>query len=433
MIEIAHGRRSHMQRVLDDANFELPREMGPARCRVQILRENDRTIVLLTQRIGSTDGRSLTNAAEDFAQTLRDIYFPDASRLPSFISRYVRDGAPEEWLEETDDWIQLTTVFDAKGRVDWTGIDAEDRQMLHLFALRSATVQQVQVDYLDAHARLAELEAAKARESSITLQHSLLTPPPEPNHLHLVVRYQPAAQDLEIGGDWYDAFLTKDGATTLVIGDVTGHDHHAAAAMGQLRGLIRAIAFDSGQPPARVLERTDEAIRGLNLGSAATATAIVARIEQSRADRLEGIRAVRWSNAGHLHPILIRANGSIEVLNRKNDLLLGILPDVERTEHELELNPLDTLFFYTDGLIERRHTPLSQSIAALVEALQDAHTRTLDELADHVLATLAPGEADDDVALVIVRPYPEDEPRPAEAGPTRNIPSSLEDPADSTH
>ena len=123
-----------MQRVLDDANFELPQEMGPARCRVQILRQNDRSIVLLTQRIGSTDGRSLANAAEDFAQTLRDRYFPDANCLPSFISRYVRDGAPEEWLEEADDWIQLMTVFDANGRVDWTGLDAEDRQVLHLFA-----------------------------------------------------------------------------------------------------------------------------------------------------------------------------------------------------------------------------------------------------------------------------------------------------------
>ncbi len=289
-------------------------------------------------------------------------------------------------------------------------------------ALRSATVQQVHVDYLDARSRVLELETARAREASIALQQSLLTPPPEPDHLHLVVRYQPAAQDLEIGGDWYDAFLTKDGATTLVIGDVTGHDHHAAAAMGQLRGLIRAIAYDSGQPPARVLERTDDAIKGLNLGAGSTATVVLARIEQSRADRLQGMRTVRWANAGHPHPILIRANGTIEILNRKNDLLLGVLPDALRAEHEIELHPKDTLFFYTDGLIERRHTPLSQSTATLIDALHDAHIRTLDDLADHVLTALAPGQAADDVALVLVRPYPEDRPRPTEAGPQSNIP-----------
>ena len=71
------------------------------------------------------------------------------------------------------------------------------------------------------------------------LQRSLLTEPPQPDHGEIAVRYLPAAEAARVGGDWYDAFLQPGGATMLVIGDVVGHDTEAAAAMGQLRGLLR--------------------------------------------------------------------------------------------------------------------------------------------------------------------------------------------------
>lgn len=292
-------------------------------------------------------------------------------------------------------------------------------------ALRAATTQEAQVAYHDARARVLELENERTQESSLVLQESMLTAPPEPDHLHVVVRYHPAADDLAVGGDWYDAFLTKDGAITLVVGDVTGHDHRAAATMGQLRGLIRAIAYDSGVGPAGVLERADDAIAGLNLGSGATATAVLARIEQTDSDAHHGKRTVRWTNAGHPYPIIVRAGGTVEVLARKNDLLLGIVPQTRRTEHTIDIDNGDTLFIYTDGLIERRHTEMRQSMDVLVAALEDAHLKPLEELANHILATLTPERVDDDVAFVLVRPFPEDQPRPAEAGPNQNIPAPL--------
>lgn len=284
-------------------------------------------------------------------------------------------------------------------------------------ALRSAENQKAQLDYLRAHAELSEMRESRVREASITLQHSLLTPPPEPDHLQIVVRYQPAGDDLEIGGDWYDAFVSKDGATTIVVGDVTGHDHKAAAMMGQLRGLIRTTAYITDEPPAAVLTEADGAIQGLGLGEGATATAIVARIEQTVADQANGTRTVRWTNAGHPYPLIIRADGEVEVLDRGNDLMLGVRPDVGRTDHTVELENNDTLFLYTDGLIERRRVPLTESLTRLTDTLRGCHELTLDELSDHVLAVLAPGAEADDVALVLLRTFPEDAPRPAEAGP----------------
>lgn len=285
--------------------------------------------------------------------------------------------------------------------------DAAQRSFLMLAssavgaALSTTQAQQSWVDYLSTRAELSELRAQRVRETSLTLQQSMLTPPPRPKHLDIVVRYQPAAEDLQIGGDWYDAFETATGATMLVIGDVTGHDHHAAAAMGQLRGLIRAIAYDTDLSPARVLERTDRAISGLGLGASTTATAVVVRIDPATAN---GTRRIQWANAGHPPPVVVRGDGQVEPLRTVNDLLLGITT-VDRADHTTALAAGDTLFLYTDGLIERRGQSMSVSIGLLLEALTGAHRMSLDEVSEHVLTLLAPGaDADDDVALVLLRP-----------------------------
>ena len=115
----------------------------------------------------------------------------------------------------------------------------------------------------------------------------------------------PAAEAARVGGDWYDAFLQRDGTPVLVIGDVVGHDTAAAAAMGQLRALLRGIAHYSGAGPAEVLRGLDEAIarhahrhprhrrgRPAEAGRPATAR-----------------RRLRWANAGHPPPILRRPDG----------------------------------------------------------------------------------------------------------------------------
>ena len=66
------------------------------------------------------------------------------------------------------------------------------------------------------------------------LQRSMLTEPVAPDDVEVAVRYLPASQAAQVGGDWYDAFAQADGATVLVVGDVVGHDSVAAAVMGQL-------------------------------------------------------------------------------------------------------------------------------------------------------------------------------------------------------
>jgi len=277
-------------------------------------------------------------------------------------------------------------------------------------ALRDAVRLRTTLDTLRQRAERSEEETAQARELALVLQQAVMTEPPQPDDLEVAVHYQPAALDRDIGGDWYDAFLTPGGATTLVIGDVVGHDLTAAATMGQLRGLVRAIGFDSDHPPARLLERVDAAIDGLALGHQAVATAVVARIEQSPDERARGVRTVRWSSAGHLPPILVRADGAVEVLTVRNDLPLGLRPGAHRHDHTVELCTDDTLVLYTDGLVERRDHSLRDDIAALAEALHGTHQATLDDVIRTALVRMLPSDGEDDVALVALRTGPQ---RPA--------------------
>ena len=166
------------------------------------------------------------------------------------------------------------------------------------------------------------------RRVAEALQRGMLTRLPEPDHLHLVSRYRASADDAQVGGDWYDAFLQPDGSTVLVIGDVMGHDISAASSMGQLRNLLRGTAYDRGDSPADVLQRVDAAIRGLGID--ALATCVVARIEQTEPDAAAGVRTLRWSNAGHPPPMLLLPDGTVSRLDRQPDLMLGVEPLQER-------------------------------------------------------------------------------------------------------
>jgi serine phosphatase RsbU (regulator of sigma subunit) len=276
------------------------------------------------------------------------------------------------------------------------------------------------------HARLFGQQRALAD----ALQRSMLTDPPEPDHSHIVVRYVPAAAGAEIGGDWYDAFLQPGGATVVAIGDVVGHDTRAAAAMGQVRGLLRGIGYSSGGSPAEVLTELDRAIEGLALDT--MATALVARLEQDEDDLRAGRVVFRWSSAGHPPPLVLSAEGKVALLDdTESELLLGVAPETERREHVAVLEAGATLLLYTDGLVERRDRDLDSGIAELVEVLRECAALPLDDLCDEVLKRLFLPDAQDDVAMLAVRLHPQDEPRPAEAG-LQIVPPSIEPAPDVT-
>jgi serine phosphatase RsbU (regulator of sigma subunit) len=244
---------------------------------------------------------------------------------------------------------------------------------------------------------------AQQRRMSETLQRSMLTEPARTDRLELAVRYRPAAHEAQIGGDWYDAFRLPGGATCLVIGDIAGHDREAAAAMGQVRNLLRGIAYVRGGQPAPVLATLDQAIRGL--GVASLATAVLAVVEPAGPAEPAGTHRLCWSNAGHPPPLLIEPDGSVTLLRAKIDLLLGVDSDTCRGTHERLLAPGTTVLLYTDGLVERRQASIDDGLDWLVKAADELAGRTLDELCDGLLNDIG-YYVEDDVALLGVRIAP---------------------------
>ncbi len=234
------------------------------------------------------------------------------------------------------------------------------------------------------------------RQLSEALQASLLTAPDQPDHLEVAVRYQPAAAGAHIGGDWYDSFQLPDGRLTVVVGDVTGHDRYAAAAMSQVRNLLRGIAYASARPPAGVLTALNDAMTGLRTD--ALATVILAQIDV-------GTHELRWANAGHPPPVLLAPDGSVHLLEATPETMLGIRHRTRRANHHAVLASGAALILYTDGLIERRGGSLDTGIKELTEALRGRRGRTAEQLCDELLARFA-GDAEDDVVLAVVRAEP---------------------------
>ncbi len=266
-----------------------------------------------------------------------------------------------------------------------------------VISFRDLTERLAAADQAEQLRVLAEHEAIQ-RELSDQLQRALLTAPPSPPGLQVAVRYRAAAEQAQIGGDWYDAFVQPDGSLMLVIGDVLGHDSSAAATMAQFRGLLRGIAYGSPDSPGRMLTRFETAARGL--GITALATTVLVRVDATAS--ADG-RRVTWSNAGHPPPVILHANGSVTLLRTPADLLVGIAPPHDRVDHHATLAPDSTLLLFTDGLVERRDTDLDQGLGALTAVLTDCAAASPDHVCDAVLSRLVPGGAEDDIALLGVR------------------------------
>ena len=230
--------------------------------------------------------------------------------------------------------------------------------------------------------------------TALTLQRGLLPQLPDITGLALAAEYLPAAQDTQIGGDWWDVFALPDGATGLAIGDVMGHDLSAAAAMGQLRSVLRTCAW-AGDSASTVLDRMDQLVQGFEM--AQLATCLYARLEPVDDDR--GRRRqprLRWANAGHLPPVLLPADGPPRLLDGKTSVPLGVPLLENRAQGDISVAPGTTLLLYTDGLVETRGSDIDADVQKLVDrvarhrpadgpqVLIDRLTSDLDTLADDV-------------------------------------------------
>ncbi|MGY5884987.1 SpoIIE family protein phosphatase [Modestobacter lacusdianchii] len=232
-----------------------------------------------------------------------------------------------------------------------------------------------------------------------TLQRSLLPQLPDIAGVTSAAHYLSASSAAEVGGDFYDLLHLPDGSVGIAIGDVVGHDVAAAAAMGHLRGLLRACAWDAGEgDPGEILGRVDRLVQGLHV--APMATMVYGRAE--RPDRPGGSWRLQLANAGH-PPLMLRAvDGTVRVLDGVTGLLIGVDATFPRTSRTIEIPAGATLVAYTDGLIERPGADMDQGIAALAARLAGAPVDA-DPAALCLQALGTDPDRRDDVAVIAVR------------------------------
>ncbi|MCD9879253.1 SpoIIE family protein phosphatase [Streptomyces guryensis] len=271
---------------------------------------------------------------------------------------------------------------------DRRGFSPEERNVL--LALGSSIAQSMQ------RAMFYEQE----KDLATGLQQAMLPRTiPSVRGADVAVRYRSgsAAGSLgrDIGGDWYDLIPLPGGRVGAVIGDVQGHDTHAAAVMGQLRIVLRAYAAE-GHTPATVMARASVFLRELDTDRFATCL-------YAEADLATGV--VQVVRAGHIDPLIRDADGSCRRVSLPGGLPLGLSAEFGRLEYPvgtLELDPGNTLLLCTDGLVEQPGADLDDGMRTLT-ALITSGPDDVRDLADCLISVAEERGGDDDVALLLLR------------------------------
>jgi len=236
---------------------------------------------------------------------------------------------------------------------------------------------------------LAEL--ARERGAAALLQKALLPEIPALDGLRIDTAYLTPAEGAQIGGDWFDVFALSERFIGMSVGDVTGHGSRAAATMGFLRQSIRIIARLDGHHPATVLERVNRVVCEEGAGLATAFFAIF--------DRVSGV--LRYALAGHGAPLVVAADGAIDLLEGEG-LLLGIDGTARYTTFERTLVPGDGLVVYTDGIVEveRDYLKGMRDLEAVVAAeFREPSANLAEGIQRRAFAARAP--RDDSAVLVL--------------------------------
>ncbi|HVL31603.1 MAG TPA: SpoIIE family protein phosphatase, partial [Solirubrobacteraceae bacterium] len=212
----------------------------------------------------------------------------------------------------------------------------------------------------------------------------------------VAVHYLPAAAELQVGGDWYDAVALPGGRVALAIGDVVGRGIDAASTMGQMRSALRAI-LSEGDHCGAMADRLNRFTLGLGIGEAVMTTVLMAIFEPTTG-------LLRYTSAGHPPALLVEPDGSARYLDDPPSVPMGVLETPRYPEHRVTLERGSTLLLYTDGLVEEPTEVLDIGLERLLAAARDAPA-DVQALCERLLAEgLSPAVRHaDDVTLLVMR------------------------------
>jgi phosphoserine phosphatase RsbU/P len=233
---------------------------------------------------------------------------------------------------------RITGVAQVINRLDGKPFDTDD---LELFIALCSMVA-IAIENAKMHRSLMEKQRlVKDMEFARTIQESFLPQKaPEVQRYQFSAHYTPA---LEVGGDFYDFIHLDENLTGIVIGDVSGKGVSAALYMAKMGSDMRTLAFTEQSPVEALAKLNDLLAERSRRGMFATLLYIEL---DSRSGKLT------ISNAGHLPPIIKKADGSLMTLAKAGGAPLGMLPGMKFSQETAKLERGETVILYTDGIVE---------------------------------------------------------------------------------
>jgi phosphoserine phosphatase RsbU/P len=350
---------------------------------------------------------ALAHADEDRLPELRAVLDPDAvpGPPPQLRARLAaaHAGAAPSWFSDPGDGVAIGL------RASGTSIGV---LLVGRPTGRSHTPEDLML--LDDIARRAALAVHNARtvgehvQVSQTLQAALLPRAlPQVSYLDFAAEYLPASTGADVGGDFYDVVAVGPDRWLVTIGDVCGKGARAAARTGLVRDVLRALVRE-GRPLVQAIEMLNDVM--VEAGDPQQFCTLAAGM-LSRETR-DGRPAVTVDLvlAGHAKPVVVRADGTTELIGRYGTAL-GLLEtvDLQCTQHRLVAG--ETLLLYTDGVTECRRGPEQFDEHRLLEAAAAASGTSAARLVATVreaAESFATDARGDDIALLAVRAGPSD-------------------------
>ena len=207
----------------------------------------------------------------------------------------------------------------------------------------------------------------------------------------------------EVGGDFYDFVRLPDGRLGIVVGDVSGKGITAALMMAKMTGHVRVNAA-AGLPPGELLGALNKAI-------SASATEVFVTVLFMVLDPER--HTLQIGNAGHLPPLIRRADGTVESADRTSGFPIGITDEAEFPECSLRIEPQDRVCVFTDGLTEAMNEDKEvYGEDRFKEALRDAPlapAAIVESIQKSVREYTGDAEQSDDLTLVCFGPSQNDE------------------------
>ena len=350
---------------------------------------------------------------------------------PAGLGAVVRTGEPVVMRSVTQDAVEASTseaeVVDLLSRLRSIAIVPMMFQgkVLGTVTLSNVTDRRLGSAEVDLARELAARAAQAVSNAQLfqdrtrvasTLQASLMpTSPTLIPGVDVATRFVPAAEGLDVGGDFYDVFrlgTLEEPAPTwaLVIGDVRGKGADAAAITGIARATIRATALDETSPSV-MLARLNQVLLAASrddtysseTGEPRFCTVCVAAITPTAAGA-DIVLAV----GGHPLPYVVRSSGAVEQVGNHGGLI-GVMSTPGITDAKVHMDPGDSFVLYTDGVTEQHAGRTFFDEEELGRVLSGCSTRTATEIAERIeqsARAFVDGGLKDDLAVVVARIAP---------------------------